>query len=246
GAYVCGDETSLINSIEGERGRSRIKPPLPIEKGLYGYPTLVNNVETLCSAAEIMKYKSNEYIKLGTPESRGTKLVSISGDVNSPGVYEIEYGSMTVKEIINDLAGGIKEGNTGFVIPGGIATNILAGDEINIPYTYEDLESLNTSVGSGGMIVVSDIRKYFDIVLNVSDFFTDETCGTCFPCREGNRNINKILRNIIKNDEITSEELEIIKDIKDAIFNAARCGFGQSSLNLIVSVLEKFYVKKVL
>lgn len=245
GAYVCGDETSLINSIEGERGRSRIKPPLPIEEGLYKKPTIVNNVESLSSAAEIMKYEDNPYLNLGTNESRGTKLLSISGDINDPGVYEIEFGSIKINEIIN-LAGGIKGEKVGIVIPGGIATECLTEEELNTLYTYEDLEKIGSSIGSGGMIVINNERNLFEIIKNVSDFFKNETCGTCFPCREGNKNINAILERVLETGEINQEEKDLIREIKDTIGLAARCGFGQSSVNLILSILEKKISKKVI
>lgn len=245
GAYVCGDETSLINSIEGDRGKSRIKPPLPVFEGLYGKPTVVNNVETLAAAAEIMSYDNNPYSEIGTEKSRGTKLVSISGDVNKPGVYEVEFGKLTVKDIVQELAGGVKGEKIGFVIPGGISTEALTEEELDVPYTYENLQKMGSNIGSGGMIVVSSQRNYLEIVKNVSDFFRDETCGTCFPCREGNKNINKIVSDIYKRGYPTSREIEIISDIQYAVSSAARCGFGESSLNLILSIFEKFYTKKV-
>jgi len=245
GAYVCGDETSLINSIEGERGRSRIKPPLPIEKGLYEQPTIVNNVESLSSAAEIMKYDDNPYLKMGTENSRGTKLISISGDVNGSDVYEIEFGSLTIKEII-ELAGGVRGNRVGIVIPGGIATECLTEDELNTKYTYEDLEKIGSSLGSGGMIVINNQRNLFEIIKNVSDFFKNETCGTCFPCREGNKNINVILEKVLNENIITEEETKLINEIKEAIGLAARCGFGRSSVNLILSILNKKLLKKVI
>jgi len=245
GAYVCGDETSLINSIEGERGMSRIKPPLPVFEGLYGKPTVVNNVETLSAAAEIMKYDNNPYLHMGTEKSKGTKLVSISGDVYKPGVYEVEFGKMTVKQIVNELAGGVKGSEIGFVIPGGISTEVLTKNEWDVPYTYEDLYKIGTNIGSGGMIVVSKDRNYLEIIKNVSDFFRDETCGTCFPCREGNKNINKMVSEIYERGYPTKKEIEIISDIKNAVSLAARCGFGEASVNLILSILENFYAKKV-
>jgi len=235
----------LINSIEGERGRSRIKPPLPIEKGLYEQPTIVNNVESLSSAAEIMKYDDNPYLKMGTENSRGTKLISISGDVNGPDVYEIEFGSLTIKEII-ELAGGVRGNRVGIVIPGGIATECLTEDELNTKYTYEDLEKIGSSLGSGGMIVINNQRNLFEIIKNVSDFFKNETCGTCFPCREGNKNINVILEKVLNENIITEEETKLINEIKEAIGLAARCGFGRSSVNLILSILNKKLLKKVI
>ncbi|GAB6189736.1 NADH-quinone oxidoreductase subunit NuoF [Marinitoga arctica] len=243
GAYVCGDETSLINSIEGKRGFSRIKPPYPVQKGLYDKPTVVNNVETLSTVAEIMKYDENIYAQMGTEKSRGTKLVSISGDVKLPGVYEIEFGSVTLKEII-ELAGGVSY-DLNFVVPGGLATSILKKDEIDIPYTYEDLEMAGSSIGSGGMIVVSQKHDLVDLLLNVSNFFVKETCGTCFPCREGNRNIKEILLNLKRNG-YKEEYKKIIGELKEAIMLAARCGFGQSSVNFIYSVLDKFFHEEVI
>ncbi|MBM7558815.1 complex I 51 kDa subunit family protein [Marinitoga litoralis] len=243
GAYVCGDETSLINSIEGKRGFSRIKPPYPVQRGLYDKPTIVNNVETLATVAEIMKYDDNVYAKLGTEKSRGTKLVSISGDVKLPDVYEIEFGSGTIKDIV-ELAGG-ERGELNFVVPGGLATSVLKSDELDVLYTYEDLEEAGSSVGSGGMIVVSKEHDLVDILLNVSDFFVKETCGTCFPCREGNRNIKEILLKL-KRKGYKEEYKKTIGELKEAILLAARCGFGQSSVNFIYSVLDKFFHEEVI
>lgn len=238
GAYVCGDETSLINSIEGKRGISRIKPPLPINKGLYDKPTVVNNVETLCTCAEIMKYENDIFLEMGTSNSRGTKLVSVSGDIYESGVYEVEFGKNTINDIIK-MCGGIIGKEIGMIIPGGIATECLIKEELNTLYTYEDLEKIGSSIGSGGMIIINNEKNIFEILKNVSDFFKNETCGTCFPCREGNKNINIILENTIKNNTISKEKIEIISEIKQAIGLASRCGFGQSSVNLILSILNK-------
>ncbi|KAF2955796.1 NADH-ubiquinone oxidoreductase-F iron-sulfur binding region domain-containing protein [Marinitoga sp. 38H-ov] len=243
GAYVCGDETSLINSIEGKRGFSRIKPPYPVQRGLFDMPTIVNNVETLATVAEIMKYDENIYATLGTEKSRGTKLVSISGDVKLPDVYEIEFGSGTLSDIVK-LAGG-ERGELSFVVPGGLATSILKNDELDVLYTYEDLEEAGSSVGSGGMIVVSKDHDLVDILLNVSDFFVKETCGTCFPCREGNRNIKEILLKL-KRKGFKEEYKKTIGELREAILLAARCGFGQSSVNFIYSVLDKFFHEEVI
>ncbi|SHE38815.1 NADH dehydrogenase subunit F [Marinitoga hydrogenitolerans DSM 16785] len=242
GAYVCGDETSLINSIEGKRGQSRIKPPYPVQKGLFGKPTVVNNVETLSTVAEIMKYEDNVYAKMGTENSKGTKLVSINGDVKLPDVYEIEFGSMTIKDII-ELAGGPKD-EINFVVPGGLATSILKYDELEVLYTYEDLENNGSSVGSGGMIVVSKKHDLIELLLNVSDFFVKETCGTCFPCREGNRNIKEILLKM-KRKGYNDEYKKIIGDLRESIMLAARCGFGQSSVNFIYSIIDKYFYEEV-
>ncbi len=239
GAYVCGDETSLINSIEGKRGRSRIVPPYPIQEGLYGKPTVVNNVETLTSAAEIVRIGGEEYAKMGTEESKGTKLVCLSGDVNEPGIYEIEFGQMSLKEVIYKFGKGIKDNKElKFVIPGGIATAALDKSEIDIPYTYEDIAEAGSGLGSGAVIVVSEKHDLLDMMLTVSRFFMDETCGTCFPCREGNRQINKILKE--SDGKFSKQELELIKDIGKTIHYAARCGLGQTSLDFIKSIIDKY------
>lgn len=239
GAYVCGDETSLLNSIEGKRGRSRIKPPYPIEKGLFEQPTVVNNVETLCCAAEILNPDSEEFSDLGVEGSRGTKLLSLSGDLNKPGLYEIEFSKITMKEIVYDLGGGIKLGEElRFVIPGGISTSLIKAEDLNFPYTYQAFEKRKTSLGSGAVIAVSKKHNLLNLMLNVSRFYMDETCGTCFPCREGNRQINKILKKITNDNK--KIDLELISDIGNTISLAARCGLGQSSLNFINSVINNY------
>ncbi len=240
GAYVCGDETSLINSIEGKRGISRIKPPYPIQKGLYDQPTVVNNVESLACAAEIINQGAGEFAALGTDNSRGTKLISVSGDINIPEVFEVEFGSCTLNEIIEELGGGVRRGKEPkFVIPGGLSTAALLPDELNCSYSYEGIESAGSSLGSGAIIVVGESRDLVDILLKVSRFYMDETCGTCFPCREGNKQINYMLSQH-RNKKFTSQEVELIEDIGESIAAAARCGLGQTSLSLINSIFAKF------
>jgi len=239
GAYVCGDETSLLNSIEGKRGRSRIKPPYPIQKGLFNQPTVVNNVESLCCAAEVMNPDSEEFSNLGIKGSRGTKLLCLSGDLNRPGLYEVEFGKITLEEIIYELGGGIKTGEElRFVVPGGISTALIKAEDLDFPYTYKAFEKLGSSLGSGAVIAVSKKHDLLDLMLNVSRFYMDETCGTCFPCREGNRQINKILRSF--KDDGKKIDAELISDIGNTIRLAARCGLGQSSLNFITSVIENY------
>ncbi|MGP3779061.1 complex I 51 kDa subunit family protein [Halanaerobium saccharolyticum] len=239
GAYVCGDETSLLNSIEGKRGRSRIKPPYPIQEGLFSQPTVVNNVESLCCAAEVLNPDSEEFANLGIEGSRGTKLLCLSGDLNKPGLYEVEFGKITLKEIIYDLAGGIKAGeNLKFVIPGGISTALITAKDLDFPYSYQAFEKRGSSLGSGAVIAVSKKHDLLDLMLNVSKFYMDETCGTCFPCREGNRQINKILKEFKNSGQ--KIDAELISDIGNTIRLAARCGLGQSSLNFISSVIENY------
>ncbi len=240
GAYVCGDETALINSIEGKRGISRIKPPYPIQKGLFDKPTVVNNVESLACAAEILHRGAGEFASCGVENSRGTKLVSLSGDVNYADIFEVEFGSCTLREIIEDLAGGVKgEGKPKFVVPGGLSTAALTAGELDCEYSYEGIEEAGSSIGSGAIIVCRESRDLVDILLKVSRFYMDETCGTCFPCREGNRQINHMLSKH-RNRKFSREEVELVEDIGEAIAAAARCGLGQTSLSLISSIFDKF------
>ncbi|MFP4370606.1 MAG: NADH-quinone oxidoreductase subunit F [Halanaerobium sp.] len=239
GAYVCGDETSLINSIEGKRGRSRIKPPYPIQEGLFKQPTVVNNVESLCCAAEVMNPDSEDFASLGIEGSCGTKLLCLSGDLNKPGLYEVEFGKVTLKEIIYELGGGIKaKEELRFVIPGGISTAVIKAEDLDFPYSYQAFEKRGSSLGSGAVIAVSKKHDLLDLMLNVSRFYMDETCGTCFPCREGNRQINKILKGF--RGEAEKIDKKLISDIGNTIRLAARCGLGQSSLNFITSVIENY------
>lgn len=239
GAYVCGDETSLINSIEGKRGASRVTPPYPIQDGLFGKPTVVNNVETLTAAAGILDKSGADYANLGTEKSKGTKLVSLSGNVKEPGIYEVEFGKMTIREIIDEFGGGAI-GELEFVIPGGVSTEILTEEQLNIPYTYEDIAAAGSGLGSGAIIVVSKGHDLIDLMINVSRFFMDETCGTCFPCREGNKRVYHLLKEAATKGGFSQEDIQLIKDIGKTIHLAARCGLGQTSLGFIGSVLEKY------
>ncbi len=239
GAYVCGDETSLINSIEGKRGCSRIKPPYPISRGLFDKPTVVNNVETLASVTQIFAQGIDEFMSLGTEKSRGTKLVCLSGDLNLPGVYEVEFGQATLGEIINEFGGGSKNNNSlKFVVPGGISTPILTPNQLGVSYTYEDIEKAGSTLGSGAVIVVAERHNLVDLMLNVAKFFMEETCGTCFPCREGNRQVYYMLQAF--KEGFTDSDIDLIKDIGNTIHLAARCGLGQTSLNFISSIFNTF------
>lgn len=239
GAYICGDETSLINSIEGVRPASRIKPPYPAQEGLFGHPTIVNNVETLTNLPFIIRDGGEKYAEMGVENSRGTKLIAISGKVNQPGIYEIEMGQVTMNELIYDLAGGIERGNElKFVIPGGVSTQILTEDELDLPLDYPSLYEQGSSLGSGAVIVADETVDVVEVAQEAADFFKDETCGTCFPCREGNRQIHYLLEKIV-NGEGERRYFELIKKISNATSKSARCGLGETAGNLVVSSMEK-------
>lgn len=240
GAYVCGDETSLINSIQGIRPNSRIKPPYPFEKGLRGRPTIVNNVETFSNIPLIIRDGGINYSKLGCGTSRGTKLVCLSGLVKRPGVYEVEFGMQTIREIIYNLGGGLKNNeNLKFVIPGGVSTEVLNEKEIDVKYTHKDIKDAGSLLGSGAMIVAGESVDAVETACNVADFFMRETCGICFPCKEGNRQIHHLLNKII-NGQGEERYLKLIEDITETTTLSARCGLGQSAGNLILSTIKKF------
>ena len=239
GAYVCGDETSLINSIEGVRPNSRIKPPYPTQKGLFDNPTIVNNVETLCNLSLIIRDGGTFYSSLGVDGSRGTKLISLSGKIKNPGVYEVEMGKVSLREIIEELGGGIKEEcELKFVIPGGISTQLFVEDEIDVMVDYCSLKHAGSALGSGAIIVADDSVNAVEMAMNAADFFSKETCGICFPCKEGNRQIHSMLSKIYA-FEGKREYLKLIREISETTSLAARCGLGQSAGNLLVSAIEK-------
>jgi NADH-quinone oxidoreductase subunit F len=239
GAYVCGDETSLINSLEGKRPHSRIKPPFPAEKGLRGLPTIVNNVETLSNLPLIIRDGGEKFSSMGVEGSRGSKLICLSGKVNNPGLYEIEMGKITLEEIICDIGGGCSGKNLKFVIPGGTSTAVLGARELNIAFDYDSLRKVGTSLGTGAVIVADESVDALDTACNAADFFISETCGICFPCKEGNRQIDHLLK-LIKSGKGQERYLELIQDVASTAANSARCGLGQSCGNMVSSLINKF------
>src|SRR6478672_4795593 len=194
GAYICGEETALLESLEGKRGQPRTKPPFPAIQGLYRSPTVVNNVETMATIPEIIWIGAVEYAKLGVPDSRGTRVVSISGHVKRPGNYEIQNGT-SVRTLIYDLGGAITDGRAlKAVIPGGSSTVILAANEIDVGYDFNSLLALKTAMGSAGVVVLDDRCCMVQLGIRISEFYEHESCGKCTPCREGTRWMTQILR----------------------------------------------------
>ena len=239
GAYVCGDETSLINSLEGKRPHSRIKPPYPAEKGLRGLPTIVNNVETLSNLPLIIRDGGEKFSSMGVEGSRGSKLICLSGNVDKPGLYEIEMGKLTLEEIIYALGGGCPNGKLKFVIPGGTSTAVLTPDELKVVVDYDSLRKAGTSLGTGAVIVADDSVDALDAACNAAAFFMSETCGICFPCKEGNRQIDYLL-NLIRQGKGQESYLGLIQDVAATASCAARCGLGQSCGNMVTSLIDKF------
>jgi NADH-quinone oxidoreductase subunit F len=239
GAYICGEETALLESLEGKRGQPRTKPPFPAIQGLYASPTVVNNVETLATVAPIIAMGGAEYAKLGVPDSRGTRVVSISGHVERPGNYEIENGT-SLRGLIYDLGGGIPNGRRlKAVIPGGSSTVILKGDEIDVGYDFNSLLHLNTAMGSAGVVCIDDRVCMVQLGIRVSEFYEHESCGKCTPCREGTRWMTQILRRL-EAGEAEEHELELLLDVCDRINGKCLCPLGETSAIAVASYVDKF------
>jgi NADH-quinone oxidoreductase subunit F len=239
GAYICGEETALLESLEGKRGQPRTKPPFPAIQGLYASPTVVNNVETIATIPAIIELGGTEYAKLGVPDSRGTRVVSISGHVARPGNYEIENGT-TLRALIYDVGGGIPGGRElKAVIPGGSSTVILRYDEIDVGYDFNSLLRLNTAMGSAGVVVLDDTCCMVQLGIRVSEFYEHESCGKCTPCREGTRWMTQILRRLEAGDA-EQHELDLLLDVCDRINGKCLCPLGETAAIAVASYVDKF------
>jgi NADH-quinone oxidoreductase subunit F len=239
GAYICGEETALLESLEGKRGQPRTKPPFPAIQGLYASPTVVNNVETLATVPPIIDMGGAEYAKLGVPGSRGTRLVSLSGHLERPGNYEIENG-MSLRDLLFGLGGGIPGGRQlKAVIPGGSSTAVLTGDEVDVGYDYDSLTQLGTGVGSAGVIALDDRVCMVQLGIRVSEFYEHESCGKCTPCREGTRWMTQILRRL-EAGEADQRELDILLDVCDRINGKCLCPLGETAAVAVASYVGKF------
>jgi NADH-quinone oxidoreductase subunit F len=239
GAYICGEETGLLDSLEGKRGNPRLKPPFPAVEGLYDGPTLINNVETLATVPAIMRMGGAEYAKLGTEGSTGTKLVSISGDVKRPGNYEIELG-IPSREIIYGLAGGPPSGkNVKFWFPGGSSSPVLTGDDLDVPYDFDSMAKAGTMLGSGAIIVADESRRVLDTALKLAKFYAHESCGKCVPCREGTNWTHKMLQRIYTG-EATPMDLDLMASVQEQIIGNCLCVLGDAMAMPIGSMVQKF------
>ncbi|HWD75384.1 MAG TPA: NADH-quinone oxidoreductase subunit NuoF [Solirubrobacteraceae bacterium] len=242
GAYICGEETALLDSLEGKRGNPRLKPPFPAIEGLYAGPTLINNVETLSTVPHIIRMGGAEYAKIGTETSTGTKLVSISGDVKRPGNYEIELG-IPSREIIYGLAGGPPSGKpVKFWFPGGSSSPVLTGDDLDIPYDFDSMAKAGTMLGSGAIIVADESRRVLDTMLKVAKFYAHESCGKCVPCREGTNWTQKMVERIYAG-EATPMDLDIMASVQEQIIGNCLCVLGDAMAMPIGSMVQKFRVE---
>lgn len=239
GAYVCGEGTALVESIEGKSGRPRMKPPFIKQCGLFNLPTLVNNVESLSLVPSILLDDSKEYLTYDTEGSVGTKLVSVGGNVRNPGVFEIPFG-MTLREIIYELAGGIVDNNEIRLIQLGGASGKIASPKIlDIPYTYEDLRKVGLTVGSGAILVVDKRTTVLEFLKATQEFFSHESCGQCTPCREGNLHISLILDKCI-NGTAKKKDIANLEKFANIMCNSSLCGLGETAQSALLSAMHWF------
>jgi len=239
GAYICGEETGLLDSLEGKRGNPRLKPPFPANQGLYQGPTVINNVETLATMPHILRMGGEEYAKIGTESSAGTKLVSVSGNVQRPGNYEIELG-VPSREIIYDLAGGPPDGReVKFWFPGGSSSPVLTKDDLDIPYDFDSLAKAKSMLGSGAIIVVDDSVPVVSVALKLAKFYKHESCGKCTPCREGTRWTVSMLERVDQG-LATPMDLDIMASVQEQIIGNCLCVLGDAMAMPIGSMVAKF------
>jgi NADH-quinone oxidoreductase subunit F len=239
GAYICGEESALLDALEGKRGNPRLKPPFPANQGLYQGPTLINNVETLCNVPLIVEKGADWFKSFGTEKSTGTKIVSVSGNVQRPGNYEIELG-IPARELIYDLAGGPPEGREiKCWFPGGSSAPVLLPEHLDLPYDFEHMAEAGSMLGSGAVIVIDDSVPIVEVALRLAGFYRHESCGKCTPCREGTNWTVKMLERVDRG-EATPMDIEIIAQVQTNIIGNCLCVLGDSMAMPIGSMIEKF------
>jgi NADH-quinone oxidoreductase subunit F len=239
GAYECGEETALLDSIEGKRGIPRMKPPFPAVAGAWGFPTLLNNVETFSAVPEIIRNGGAAFAALGVPKAGGTRLVCISGHVNKPGVYELPLGYPMLKSIY-DVAGGIPGGRKlKAVIPGGSSCPILKASECDIPMDYDTLAKIGSMLGSGGMVVMDETTDMVRLGLRIMRFYAHESCGWCIPCREGTTWLRKILTRMVEGHG-QREDVALLGELSKNMLGRTFCALGDAAALPTISIVEKF------
>lgn len=240
GAFVCGEATALVHSMEGKRGEPRMKPPHLTDYGYMGYPTNVNNVETLANVPIIMTKGAEWFSSIGTEKSKGTKVFALAGKINNVGLIEVPMGT-TLREIIYDIGGGVKGGKKFKAVQtGGPSGGCLTEKHLDIPIDYESLTAAGSMMGSGGMIVMDEDDCMVSVAKFYLEFTVDESCGKCTPCRIGNKRLLEILTRIT-NGEGTAQDLDMLKKLSEVIKETSLCGLGQSSPNPVLSTLSNFY-----
>jgi NADH-quinone oxidoreductase subunit F len=239
GAYICGEETALLSSLEGERGQPRSKPPFPAVAGLYAAPTLVNNVETLASVPFIMAMGAEAYAAIGTERSKGTRVFSLSGNVKRPGNYELPL-TESLRTLIDDLGGGAPDGRTiKAIIPGGSSTPLLMPEQLDTGLDYESIAAAGSMAGSGAVVVIDDRTCMVQLALRVAEFYKHESCGKCTPCREGTRWGVDIIRRI-EMGEAGQGDLDLLLSVCDRILGKCLCPLGDAMAMPVASYVTHF------
>ncbi|MGM0435977.1 MAG: complex I 51 kDa subunit family protein [Bacillota bacterium] len=247
GSYVCGEEFSLLESIEGKPGHTRVKPPFPTEQGLFGNPTLINNVETFSTLPVIMEIGGKAYAKLGTKSSTGTKLISLSGNVKNKGVYEVPYG-LPIRTVIEAFGGGVPEGRKIKMVQlGGACGPIIPEYMLDMIIDFERFEEFESKVGAGAIIVIDDRFDIFEILKHTAEFFSHESCGKCTPCREGNTHLKNIIDKFHRY-EAKEEDMNLLENLARVMHQTSLCGLGQTAPTAVISTLHYFrsaYIERI-
>jgi NADH-quinone oxidoreductase subunit F len=238
GAYICGEETALFESIEGKRGFPRVKPPFPTTHGLFGKPTVINNVETLCNVPLIMNMGASEYRKIGTEKSTGPKLFCLSGDVELPGMYEAPFG-ITLRELLDHAGGIVDEKKLQAILLGGAAGYFVTEAHLDLKMSYEDLREAGLSLGSGVVMVFDETRDLRDVLKRLGRFFAHESCGKCYPCQMGAQRQMEILDRIAEG-MTKPGDVELLTDVGWTMADASLCGLGQTASLAVMSAIKEF------
>ena len=237
GAYICGEETALLESIEGKRGFPRIKPPFPTTNGLFGKPTLIKNVETFCNAPLIIERGAAEYRKIGTERSPGPKLFCVSGQIQRPGLYEVPFG-VTLRHLLFDLAAGLKPGRKlQAVLIGGAAGAFASEKDLDVALSFEHLRAAGLPLGSGAVMVFDDSADILDVLKRLAHFFADESCGKCYPCQLGTQRQYEILDRVAMGRGVPGDR-ERLTDVGSTMTDASLCGLGQTAATAVLSAMK--------
>jgi len=239
GAFVCGEETALMASVEGRRGTPRPRPPFPAESGLWGCPTLINNVETFANVPAIIRRGAEWFAGIGTEKSKGTKVFALAGKIKNTGLIEVPMGT-TMRAIVEEMGGGAPDGGTiKAVQTGGPSGGCIPADALDTPVDYESLTRLGSIMGSGGMIVMDDSTRMVDVARFFMEFCTDESCGKCIPCRAGTVQMLHLLTKMLER-QATARDLRQLEELCDMVKNTSLCGLGQTAPNPVLSTLRFF------
>jgi len=238
GAFVCGEETALMNSVMSKRGNPMFKPPYPAERGIDGYPTNINNVSTLSLVTSILSMTAREFATIGSEKSKGTALLCLTGKIKRTGVAEVPMGT-PLREVIFDIGGGVTDGTFKAVQAGGPAGGCISSKEIDIPVDYDSFNSVGAMIGSGGLVAINDKTCIVEFAKFFMTFTKSESCGKCTPCREGTTRLYEILERITKGMG-TKKDMDLLRLLSSYVKENSLCGLGQASPNPVLSTLNKF------